>query len=57
MQEKVQWLIPLFGLFSIYEIAARFHVTSRFAGLSNQLSQNTPCCAEGEWLISGGLGG
>jgi len=31
----------------LYEITARFHVTSRFAGLSKQRSQNTPCCARG----------
>ena len=42
----------------IYEIAARFHVTSPFAGLlKKQHSQNTPRAVHGdEWLISGGLG-
>jgi hypothetical protein len=34
-----------FMFLPLYEIAARFHVTPRFAGLSQQRSHNTPCCA------------
>ena len=34
-----------------YEIAVRFHVTSRLAGLSKHFSQNTLCCARGRMAI------
>jgi hypothetical protein len=40
----------------VYEIVTRFHVTSRFAGLSKQFSQNIPSVQGDEQPVSGGLG-